>query len=164
MLDWNSVEKQISAEINFLHNLVHLSPYTQNDPIKCSDCLYRQIALMIISGKVRITKIEFKNKNILGINNFNFNAIRSLEKKHGADWHDSSIQKLHQYFQNNNVQTTSEPNLHYGRADLGVPELKIFIEVGTVNLYKLYYNLSYLSGCKILLIPVDFYAIEFNIL
>lgn len=59
-----------------------------------------------------------------------------------------------------------EPILNYGRADLGVylKQNKIlYVEIGTVSLFKLWYNFSTMKNVTFLLIPSENYAIEFKV-
>ncbi len=161
MHSWNKIENQIYQEIYFLKNNLLLSPYRQNDPIKCSDCIFRQIAILIVSGKVKTKKIIYKNNEIWQENQYFKLPIN--EKQHGAAWHYSIIKIIENYFKIHNYAIKHEPNLHYGRADLGVPKLNLFIEVGTVNLYKIYCNFMYMTKCKIIVIPSDNYFIEFSL-
>ena len=155
MNNWKEVENIILNEVNFLKNNLLLSPYRQNDPIKCNHCLLRNIATMVVAGNVSLIK-NTHNKQYWGNNSV---AIDS--KKHGSEWHDNKIRIIKKYFNDNNLQTVNEPKLHYGRADIGVPELNLFIEIGTINLYKLHYNLKFILNSRILLIPDDNYFLEF---
>jgi hypothetical protein len=158
---WNLVEKNIYKEIDFLKNNLILSPFRQNDPIQCKDCVFRQIAILIVSGKIKVKKIVGDRKKLWPV--LKVNNSLSDKKSHGADWHDSFIKQVKNYFENKNYLTENEPELHYGRADLGIPKLNIFIEVGTINIYKLYNNLINMVGCKIVVLPDDNYIIEFSL-
>jgi hypothetical protein len=162
MKDWNLVEKNISNVIDFLSNNILLSPFRQNDPIQCRDCIFRQIAILIISGKIKVKKIINSRDKLWPINEPQ-NTIINNKKSHGADWHNSLINQIKNYFENNKYSAKLEPALHYGRADLGVPGLNLFVEVGTINIYKLYNNLINMVKCKILVVPDNHYIIEFSL-
>jgi len=159
-MDWNDVEKQINITIDFLRENILLSPYKQNDPIKCSDCLFRLIAILIVSGKIKVSKILYKNNSIWCNPTPLF---KNDYKSHGAHWHDSTIRIISNYFKNNGYVYRSEPSLHFGRADIGIDKLKLFIEIGTISLYKLYFNLINIKNCKIIIVPNDNYLIEFTL-
>jgi hypothetical protein len=159
MIDWNDAEKTISEEMEFLKNNISLSPFEQNDPIKCEHCLLRNIAILIVSGKLKLRKIIYKNNSIWQTEK-KFNS--STLKKHGGNWHNDQILTIEKYFLANGVKVEKEPALYYGRADLGAGN-NMFIEVGTINLYKLYLNLSSLNSCKIILVPTDNYLLEFDL-
>lgn len=161
MQDWNKIEKQINNEIYFLKNNILQSPYHQNDPIKCSDCIFRQLAILIVSGKIKTKKVIYKNNGIWQESKYFKSQI--MEKQHGAAWHYSVIKIIENYFKIHNYAIKHEPNLHYGRSDLSIPELNLFIEVGTVNIYKIYCNLINMTKCKIIIIPSDNYFIEFSL-
>ncbi len=162
MKNWNLVEQNICNEIDFLSNNILSSPFHQNDSIQCKDCIFRQIAILIVSGKIKVKKIINSKNKLWPINKTQDNIVDN-KKSHGADWHNSLISQIKNYFKDNNYLTKLEPNLHYGRADLGVSELNIFIEVGTINIYKLYNNLINMVECKILIMPDDNYILEFSL-
>jgi len=162
MKNWNLVEKNISNEIDFLSNNLLLSPFRQNDPIQCKDCIFRQIAILIVSDKIKVKKIINSKDKLWPISKAQ-NSIIDNKKSHGANWHNSLINQIKNYFEDNGYSAKLEPNLHYGRADLSVPELNIFIEVGTINIYKLYNNLINMVRCKILIVPDNNYILEFSL-
>jgi hypothetical protein len=119
----------------------------------------RNIAILIVSGKLKLRKIIYKNNSIWQIEKiFNSGGL----KKHGGNWHNDLILTIEKYFLANGVPVQKEPALYYGRADLGAGN-NMFIEVGTINLYKLYLNLSSLNNCKIIMVPADNYLLEFNL-
>jgi len=158
-MDWNLVEKNIKEEMVFLKDNIQLSPFTHSDPIKCNDCLFRLVATFIVSGRIKVSKINYHDD---GIWDRNLLALESNEaKKHGAFWHNSKINIIKKYFEINKFKTQSETKLFYGRCDLSIPDLKIFIEVGMINLYKLYLNLSNMKKCRILLVLSDSSLLEF---
>jgi len=161
MPSWNEIEYKINKEINFLEGNILPSPYRQNDPIKCNDCIFRQIAILIVSGKIKVRKIICDSNKIWRQNG----DIKpsTAGKRHGAIWHDSTIKTIEDYFKLNNYTTQLEPNLHYGRADIGITSLNLFIEVGTINLYKLYCNLINMTDCKIIVVSENNNFIEFNL-
>ena len=159
MNDWNDVENKIDNTIKFIKSHIILSPYSSNDPIRCNECLFRDISILVLSGKIILNTINDSNNLIWGVTKSINND--DLNKKHGADWHNDKINSIKKYFQTNNYQTEIEPLLFFGRADLGIPKIKIFIEVGTVNLYKLYYNLLNMHNCRLLIVPSNNSIIEF---
>ena len=158
MLNWNLVEKSIRKEIDFLELNILPSPFHQNDPIKCLDCLWRLIAILIVSGDIKAEKINCQKDFIWGDVDA---SIINQDKEHGADWHNSTIQKVKKYFSHKNFIVDYEPNLYLGRSDLGIKSLNLFIEIGTINIYKLYINLLNIGSNKIILVPQDDVIIEF---
>lgn len=161
MPSWNEIENQISEEVIFLSRNIIPSPYRQDDFIKCNDCIFRQIAILIVSGKIKMTKIVYTNNEIWQENKYT--KPLTLRKQHGASWHNSLIRIIESYFNQNKYKIKLEPDMYYGRADLGVPSLNLFIEVGTINLYKLYNNLINMADCRIIIVPENNYLIEFNL-
>jgi len=159
MISWNDAEKNITEEVEFLKNNLSPSPFEQNDPIKCEYCLLRKIAIFIVSGKIKLKKISYKNNSIW--QSENYRRDDNL-KKHGGNWHNDLIITIEKYFLANGMKVEKEPALYYGRADLKAGD-NLFIEVGTINSYKLYLNLSSLKNCKIILVPSDNYLLEFNL-
>ena len=85
---------------------------------------------------------------------------------HGEEWHRKMISAAADYFKKDNYQTTLEPMLNLGRADIGAyfDALKspIYIEIGTTSLYKLLYNLLTMENSIFLIIPAEEYMIEFR--
>ncbi len=126
----------------------------------CDECLFRKIAILIISGKVKAT--EYKNKKNLW--NIKTNLLQVNE--HGKEWHQKMMKKVANYFKKQNNKVILEPVLSYGRADLGVytkSKNLIIIEIGTVSLLKLWYNLSTTKDVTYLIIPYENYIIEFRV-
>jgi len=160
-MEWKNVEKNLSDTINFLKNNILLSPYHQNNPIKCNDCLFRLISILIASGKAKVNKIKYKHNNIWAHSKTKLNT--NNRKLHGAKWHSKMMLLIENYFQYNNYNVQNESNLYYGKSDLYIPVLNIYIEVGTISLYKLYNNLLNMRNCKIIIVPSENYLIEFII-
>jgi hypothetical protein len=156
-MEWIETENEIQKYIVFFQKNLHISPYNQNDPIKCNDCLFRQLALLLMTKDIKVKKVEFQ-KNILP-DDYEFKK----EKKHGADWHNKKIENIGHYFVSNGYEVHNEPNLFLGKSDLYIPYFSLFIEVGTVGLYKLFYNLLKMEKCKFHIIPNDTYLIEFSL-
>ncbi len=161
-MTWKKVEKNILETTNFLKNNIELSPYTQNDPIKCNNCLFRMISILIVSGKINTTKINYEQNKIWNFKKYKHGPEKNSTKPHGAIWHNNMMNMIKNYFEHHCLNVYSEPNLHYGQADLYVKEISTYIEVGSINLYKLYLNFSFMSECKILIVPSDFYSVEFK--
>lgn len=160
-IKWNLVEENILETIDFLRNNIHLSPYNQNDAIKCSNCIFRQISILIVSGKIKVRKIKYTRNNIWQYNEKFLN--NDGNKNHGEIWHNSLINIIKEYFISNNYLINMEPALHYGRADLGINTLNLYIEVGTINIYKLLINLLNMVNCKIIIVPSADYLLEFKL-
>ena len=165
---WHIVEKTISKEINWLKNNIAILPgeYKKNHSlIDCDDCLLRKIAILIVSKKVVVT--EYKTKEIdLWDNLTKQQSLENIINRHGEEWHQKIMNVISNYFKLQNYKVTAEPVMNYGRADLGVykkGERNLFIEVGTVSLFKIWYNLSTMKNITLLIVPFENYAIEFKI-
>jgi hypothetical protein len=157
MISWNKVELAICDEIEFLKNHIQPAPYSQNEPINCLDCIFREIAILIVSGRVKLCKIS-TTKNLWS------GAIPdSAIKAHGSTWHDQTIKTIAEYLEQNSILPEYEPSMLFGRADLGATSISTYFEVGTINLYKLYVNLLKQQNIKIIIVPTDTYILEFTI-
>lgn len=160
-MSWQYIERNIIKTIDFLRENIDPSPYTQNNPIKCNECLLRMISILIVSGKIYVTKINYKNNQIWAPENYDLKDC--AEKPHGAMWHNNMMNMIKDYFKSRHLNVYSEPNLHHGKADLYIKEINTYIEVGSVDLYKLYLNSSFINGSKIILVPSEFYCLEFKL-
>ena len=164
---WHNIENLINQEVSWLKSNIPVLPggYKENPPfLKCDDCILRKIAILIISGKVRATEIRTKENKDLWNNlteNMNFKKI----SRHREEWHKKMMDVISSYFRTSDYEVNSEPILHYGRADLGIfmkPPKNIYIEIDTVSLFKLWYNLSVMKNVTFLIIPSENKVIEFN--
>lgn len=146
--NWLEVEKAIQKEVVWLKN--NIFPYQPNkNPLNYSDnVLYRLIAILIVSGKIRVSEYKYTNKtDIVSSSGFN--------KKHGSDWHDGMINYLADYFQIRNYNINkSEPQLYYGHADLKIEKHNkiIYFEIDTISIFKLYINLLIMKNIKLIII------------
>jgi hypothetical protein len=161
---WHIVENILSKEISWLKEKISImSVKYRSDrlPQICDDCFFRKLAILIVNGKVKAT--EFRTKNGKDLWN---NTIGKKINKHGKEWHRKMMGVISEYFRKQNYKVISEPTTNYGRADLGVysnSKNTIYIEVGTISLFKLWYNLSTMENITFLLIPSKEYAIEFKV-
>lgn len=90
-----------------------------------------------------------------------------MGKPHGKEWHSEMMKLVASYFQSLKYEINIEPNLNFGRADLGVykkGKRNLFIEVGTVSISKLMLNFESMKGSDILLVLDSKHAVEFSIL
>lgn len=159
MNSWQEIEKNINDTKRFLKNNIEPSPFNQEDSICCRDCILRYISILIVSGRVKAIKIS-SDGNLWSPYNIDFD---SETKHHGSEWHNSMINKINSYFLLKGYLTEKEPNLYFGKADVCVKDLNIYVEVGTVNIYKLLINLIKLKNCSIIIMPCDDYILEFSL-
>ena len=165
---WNTIENIIEKEIFWLKNSLSFLPegYKLNPSfIRCDDCILRKLAILIVSGTVKATQF-IKSKGVKTMWN-DLMAEPDLKRlsKHGQEWHKMMMDVIYQYFSSRNYKVTPEPVLNYGRADLEIHSNSgkiIYVEVGTVSLYKLWYNLSTIKNVIFLLVPSEEIIIEFN--
>lgn len=167
---WHVVEKKISEEMKWLRTVIQTSPFNSDAsaPISCPDCLLRKIAVLIISGKVYAKEIR---KSPL-LESFWVNKSKHPKQKkrpkitHGADWHANTMKKIENHFLYQKCEVEREPNLYWGRSDLGVYKSgteNLYIEVGTTSLFKLLINLNMMRNCMYLIVPDNQKLIEFTL-
>lgn len=162
-LPWDVVEKHLHKEIQWLSSKIQQaqSPHI-NEPISCSKCLLRHIAILIVTGDVAVK--ELKSSTLWEHTGHSVNR-KNLTKKHGADWHFDMMNKVVNYFEFEDYTILQEPHTNFGTADLLAEKdnQKIYVEIGTTSLYKLAYNLSSMKDATILYIPNENEVIEFKI-
>jgi hypothetical protein len=166
-LPWDVVEKAIKREMDWLRNVIDtFSDEEKNTPITCRECLIRKIAILIVSGKVKTTEIT---KSPL-LRSFWINESKITRKNnkkkihHGQLWHRKTMKKIESYFLSQGYEVIREPNLHWGRADLGVfkkNKQDLYIEVGTTSFFKIWMNLETMKNFIYLIVPSDNRLIEF---
>lgn len=74
---------------------------------------------------------------------------------------------LDHYFTAQGFEVTTEPNLNVGRSDLGVfakGKKPLYVEVGTISVYKLLANLSTMGSAIFLLVPDELRVVELETL
>lgn len=162
---WDEIEKMVKKEFIWLKEKIDVMPkkYRHERLLDfCDDCLFRKIAILIVSGKIKAIEYKTNSKKGLWHNKENLVQIN----RHGEKWHREMMGKVASNFKKQNYEIILEPTLNYGRADLGVcsptKEL-VIIEIGTVSLLKLWYNLSVTKNLTYLIIPYNNYVIEFKI-
>jgi len=164
---WADVEVAVEKEMLWLEKNISVLPEEYKSGhhfIKCHECLYRKIAILIVGGRLRATEFFSKSKNI--IKETSDIKLSSFTISHGQEWHKRMMAKTSFYFQEIGCRIVVEPILNYGRADLGIikldKKLPIYIEIGTVSIFKLWYNFLTMKNCTFLLIPDEKHIIEFT--
>lgn len=158
-LPWNEVEQAINQEIRWLENTITDFPF--NTKKDCKKCIFRRLAILILSGKVKAKDI--KSSVCLWGKDLSF----VIGKPHGKEWHSEMMKLVASYFQSLKYEIDIEPNLNFGRADLGVykeGKRYLFIEIGTLSISKLLINLESMQGSNLLLVLDSKHAVEFSIL
>ncbi len=168
--NWNTVEKKIEEETFWLNNAINtFFKEEKGAPMGCRECFLRRIAILIVSGKVKAKEIT--RSPILK----SFWINKKLRKKnktkkcHGSDWHQETMEKIESHFLSLGFKVDSEPEIHGGRADLGIfkkGKPNLYIEVGTTSFFKLWLNLERKRIKKFiyLIVPNDDKLIEFTCL
>ena len=161
---WVTVERKIQEEIDWLRKVVDVfSEKEKAAPLGCRECFLRRIAFLIVSGKVKAREIT-KSQSL---RSFWISAGGSRNNKkihHGGEWHRNTMKKIENHFLALGYRVVREPNLHHGRADLGVfkeGEQDLYVEVGTTtSFYKIWLNLEAMKDFVYLLVPDDSRLIE----
>lgn len=160
-LNWDTVEGFIEKEISWIRDNIETmsGSFKKDSPLKEEELVLRKLAILIVSGKIKATKFINKENNF-----WNFKSSKQTTKryKHGKDWHNEMMDAVCNHFELKKHTAKIEPILNYGRADLGIFDLDIpiYIEIGTIPLYKLLYNLLTMKDAIFLIIPSEEYIIE----
>lgn len=169
---WYAVEHKIQEELEWLTNSIDTFSNEENfDQKICNEIftryLLRNITLLILSQKVQATEITKKSslKSFWKVN-CKINKRKRNKKiiSHGKEWHAKTMEIIENHFLSLGYKVIREPNLYWGRADLEVykqGEKLLFIEVGTISLFKLWTNLKLMKNCIYLIVPDDNKLIEF---
>ena len=163
-LPWHVVEESVNQESEWLRKVI---PQNTGEKIPgCDDCPYtfRKIALLIITGKIKAKEFVSRQGHDLWDDLTRKHGIKK-PARHGGEWHRKMMGALTEYFENQGFEVVPEPFLNKGRADLGVYKgghKDLFIEIGTISVYKLWWNLQMLTNSKILLVPDENHAVEFT--
>lgn len=167
--NWDSVEKKIQKEILWLENAIpcFLKKETTT-PKGCRECFKRKIAILIVSGQIRATEFT-KTKGLDDFWKVKKTFYKKKEgkrkpKQHGGQWHSEKMNKIENHFLSRGYDVVREPDVHGGKADLGIykkRKLDLIIEVGTTSFFKLWLNLMAVKNCIYLIVPDDNSLIEF---
>jgi len=159
--NWYNIEKCISQEEVWLKSKISFFPqsYRSESPINCDNCIIKKIAVLIVSGYITATELP----NVHFWQN-NKKRLKEGRKRHGQEWHHNLMSRVAFYFENKKYKVEKEPKLFYGRADLGFflkdNSSSVYIEIGTVSIFKIWYNLLAMQKIVFLLIPSENFIIE----
>lgn len=166
---WQETEDAVDKEIAFLKEGISILPERYRGQtaltnlIKCDNCIFRKIATLVVGGFVRVQKRPVQNI----WPGFYFDDKERKLLHHGRNWHKKMIDSIVQYLKkiDSSNKIIIEPILNYGRADIGIfDENKhpIYIEVGTVSAFKVWYNLVVMPNSIFILVPNDDFIIKFE--
>lgn len=166
---WHIVEQSILKEKKWLLEVFDFGPFSakseESGNAISSDDMLRQISIAIISGKISACHIRSSTTNGLWTDDVNGWEWGFEEEHHGGDWHKAMMSLVRRYFIEKNYEVISEPNLNWGRADLGVFKTgyeDLYVEVGTTSLFKVWLNALTMPNVVFLYIPTTYGAIEFK--
>lgn len=163
---WQEVEQQLQHEMQWLETAIDTygdrSVDTAGNPV-CKQCTLRVIATLLIYGDIEAHEIT-KDPLL-----HDFWLVSDEEKippvNHGKDWHREKMRCIESHFLQLGCKVEREPNLHVGRADLGVYDtdaVPLYVEVGTTSYYKLAVNMKSMQHFTYLIVPDDERLIEFK--
>lgn len=162
-LPWHVVEEKISKEIDWLKQVLDIREKELS--YDACECNYRKVALLIVKGVVKAKEYNTINGKDLwdGLTQ----TTRPLKKyRHGEEWHRKMMAAIELYFKKQKYKVVLEPNLDWGRADLGVykkGKKNLFVEIGTLSsIRKLWLNLQTMHDTIILCVPSEHKIIEFE--
>lgn len=159
-LPWDTVEKAIAKETRWLETNISFPPFEDQSENLCKNCGLRRLAILIVSGKVKAREIKSK-KPLFGTDD-----STDIGKPHGKEWHTRMMKILSNYFSKQGYETIVEPRLNLGRADLMAHQKNkrsLIIEIGTIQLKKLLFNLESMEGFDFLLVSRLNSAIELSV-
>lgn len=161
---WHEVEKRIQEEILWLQGVIStFSPKEQHAPDGCRHCFLRCVATLIVQGLVGAFEIRL-SKGETSFWETDKDSFGS-EIHHGRDWHRFTMSQIENHFLALGRQVVRQPILQQGRADLGVSgfgDMDLFIEIGTISLYKLAINFLTMNNFVYLIAPHEGVLIEFT--
>jgi integrase/recombinase XerD len=164
---WHIIESTINKERDWLKNNIALFPgsYQENPLLLSDDYLFRKIATLIVGRKIQAKELHAPEGTDLW-NGFTKRLNLKKISHHGKEWHKKLMDAIYDYFRTQNCEVILEPQLNYGRADLGIhvdPDKILYVEVGTVSLLKIWHNLSAMKNIAFLIVPSEDYAIELKV-
>ena len=166
-LPWNVVEEAIEKEVKWLHESFQnfhnekYAKYADSTVPMCHDCIFRRIAILIVSGTIKACEIN-KSPQLGSL--WLENGSDGIKVYHGKAWHSQMIERIANHFQTQGYEIVIEPSLRWGRVDLSASKMgeKItYMEIGTVSIFKLWMNLKTMSDYNLLVVPDDDKIIEF---
>lgn len=171
-LPWDIVERAVNKEIDWLKRVILTRKSTgalsfmEGGATTCDNCnyTYRKIALLIITGKIKAREITAKKNKDLW-DGLSKKEIRKAKQRHGGEWHRFMMDVIIQFFEIQKYDITIEPHLNFGRADLGIynkGKKNLYIEVGTVSIYKLWLNLQTIEEAIFLIVSSENKVVEFE--
>ena len=101
-LPWDEIEGAIRKEIEWLKNTILPSPFEKDF---CEDCIYRQIATLILLGKIKVKNIKSTNDSLWRGNRMN------IGRNHGGEWHSEMMKIIAGHFKALKYDIIIEPNL-----------------------------------------------------
>ncbi len=168
-LPWHVVEASILKEKTWLLEMFDFSELGRgiqknhpDSPISIDEML-RQISISIVRGSVVAKELKSEQVNGLWTHDSASWEHAEHEERHGGEWHQVMMAVVKKHFVEGGFEVVNEPNLNYGRADLGVYKEgfpNLFVEVGTTSLFKTWTNLHSMPNTTFLFIPSVHYAIE----
>lgn len=161
---WHEAEKQIREEILWLSKVIDtFVEKEKHAPNGCKYCYLRNIATLIVQGNIFAK--EIKKDDALDSFWLPLSPAPKRGVYHGSNWHRETMERIEHHFETQGYEVIREPTLQQGRADLGVykpGELDLFIEAGTISLYKLMMNLTTMKKFTYLIVPSNELLVEFT--
>ena len=167
---WHTVERAIREEKRWLlrvfdFNQLREKKYAESAPaFLSSDEMFRQLSISIVSGKIHARELATQKINGLWTNDTQL-ELSDIQERHGGEWHRAMMGLVKKHFIENSFEVITEPELNYGRADLGVYKQgypNLYVEIGTTSLFKVWFNLHTMPKSIFLFVPSVYYALEFQ--
>lgn len=171
-LPWHIVEQAITIEKEWLVKSFDFGQEQRKENIEeptaiplSKDEMLRQISISILRGKIRARELMSKNINGLWTDGDSDWKLGYTEERHGGEWHRAMMNLIKRHFVENDFEVINEPNLNWGRADLGVYKQghkNVYVEVGSTSLFKVWLNSRTMSNVIFLFVPSTNHTIEFE--
>ncbi len=163
---WHEVEQKIREEMFWLKNSIPtFRDEKPSEVIKCTNCLLRSLAMMIVTGEIRANEIIKKPPLTSFWNDLppHHKQKKRPPIKHGQKWHRDMMTKIENHFLHDGFRVVREPEVNGGMADLGIYKRghkDMVVEIGTTSYLKLLLNLMRTKNVVYTIVPDDDRIIE----
>jgi len=171
-LPWDVVERAIAVEKGWIVRSFDFGQEQRKEntdeltaiPLS-KDEMLRQLSISILRGQIRARELVSEKINGLWADNDPGWKLGHTEERHGGEWHRAMMSLLKRHFMEDSFEVINEPNLNWGRADIGVYKdgyKNLYVEIGSTSLFKVWFNSRTMPNAIFLFVPSTNYAIEFE--
>ena len=171
-LPWHIVERAIAIEKEWIVRSFDFGQEQRKEKVEeptvaplAKDEMLRQISISMLRGKIHARELASEDINGLWMEDAHDWELGHTEERHGGEWHRAMMNLIKRHFVENDFEVINEPNLNWGRADLGVYKQgykNLYVEVGSTSLFKVWFNSHTMPNAIFLFVPSTKCAIEFE--